>query len=111
MAKDDYHVIVYKVLGYLYRQLKKGEPVDPEMIRPGSKICPINETYWKYILTTMQEEKLIRGLDIEEGQEDFDPDDEQLKRLIITVKGIELLSDNQLGDRVDKLIKGILNIG
>ena len=30
MAKDDYYVIVYKILAYLYVQLKKGEPIDPK---------------------------------------------------------------------------------
>lgn len=28
MAKDDYFVIVYKILSYLYVQLKSGEDVD-----------------------------------------------------------------------------------
>lgn len=28
MAKDDYYVIVYKILAYLYVQLKKGESVE-----------------------------------------------------------------------------------
>lgn len=32
MAKDDYHVIVYKMLTYLYAQLKAGKPVNQKMI-------------------------------------------------------------------------------
>ena len=28
MAKDDYHVIVYQVLAYLYQCIKKGESVE-----------------------------------------------------------------------------------
>lgn len=32
MAKDDYHVIVYQILSYLYRQLKSCEPVDEQML-------------------------------------------------------------------------------
>lgn len=33
MAKHDYYVIVYKILAYLYIQLKAGEPMDTDMIR------------------------------------------------------------------------------
>ena len=30
MAKDDYYVIVYKILAYLYMQLKNGENINPD---------------------------------------------------------------------------------
>ena len=36
MEKDDYHVIVYQILSYLYQRLKKGEPVDASMLAPES---------------------------------------------------------------------------
>lgn len=32
MAKDDYYVIVYQILSYLYRTLKEGTEVDPKML-------------------------------------------------------------------------------
>ena len=32
MAKDDYFVIVYKILSYLYVKLKSGEDTNPNMI-------------------------------------------------------------------------------
>ena len=35
MARDDYHVIVYQILSYLYQRLKKGEQVDAKMISGG----------------------------------------------------------------------------
>ena len=43
MAKDDYFVIVYQILAYLYRKLKDGEPVDPDMLHHDSSILKINE--------------------------------------------------------------------
>lgn len=30
MAKDDYHVIIYQILSYLYVQLKSGKPVQSD---------------------------------------------------------------------------------
>lgn len=44
MAKDDYYVIVYKILAYLYVQLKAGENVDEQMISHDSPIININKT-------------------------------------------------------------------
>nr|AHF24743.1 hypothetical protein [uncultured bacterium Contig12] len=112
MAKDDYDVIVFRILGYLYKQLKSGQPAEPEMLRHDSKTCNhINEEYWKYVVTNMQEAGLIQGLKKEEGQDEYDRIEEQLKNIRITPKGIGVLSDNPMIERVEKMIKGILNIG
>ncbi len=104
MAKDDYHVIVYKILSYLYRQLKKGEPVDPGMIDNKSRICPVNPEYWKFIIVSMLEEGLVRGFEAD-GREDADALRERLGQLRITPKGIDLLHDNSMHDKVNNLIK------
>lgn len=45
MAKDDYYVIVYKILAYLYIKLKEGNSADIEMIKHDSKLLNINEYY------------------------------------------------------------------
>ena len=51
MARDDYHVIVYQVLAYLYQCLKSGNPVDVSMLEPGSILLKqLNEHYWAYII-------------------------------------------------------------
>lgn len=107
MAKDDYQVVVFRILKYLYQQLKKGLPVEAEMLGHDSKTCKINESYWRYIITSMQDEGLIKGLNTGEEQLDC----EQLGNIQITPKGIELLSDSGMGEKVDNLIKGILSIG
>ena len=110
MAKDDYHVIVFRILKYLYKRLKNGLPVEPEMLRHDSSICKINEVYWKYILGSMQEEGLIRGLKKDEDQEEYEHLEEPVAHIQITPKGIMLLSDNRMGERVDQLIKGVVKI-
>ena len=113
MAKDDYHVIMYKILSYLYRQLKKGEPVDPAMLSHDSKTCEINISYWRYIMESLQAEGLIRGL--EKGNDkDGDYIEKQLGQVMITPKGIELLNDNSTKSKVEDLlknsVKGILRL-
>lgn len=46
MAKDDYHVIVYKLLAYLYRCLKDGEAIQTDLLEPGSRMINVNQNYW-----------------------------------------------------------------
>lgn len=50
MAKDDYHVIVYQILAYLYTCLKTDEAVDPALLQHDSKMMDINRNYWVYII-------------------------------------------------------------
>jgi len=46
MAKDDYYVIVYNILAYLYIQLKNGEKVNPGLLKADCNYLNINESYW-----------------------------------------------------------------
>ncbi len=110
MAKDDYHVIVYRVLQHLYKQLKAGLPPDKEIIGPEGKACGINEEYWKYIIVSMQEDGLIRGLKKAKGRDEYECTEETLKNIRITPRGIEQLSDSKLTDRVDKLIRDVIKL-
>lgn len=59
MARDDYYVIVYQILAYLYTQLKAGEPVDPKLLQHDSMYLNINETYWLYIMEHLLEEGYV----------------------------------------------------
>ena len=43
MAKDDYHVIVYQILAYLYQCLKTGKDVDSKMLSVDSDYFLVNE--------------------------------------------------------------------
>lgn len=67
MVKDDYSVIVLKILGYLYGCLKNGKTVNKEELSPYSVLFrikgePINEQYWFNVLRMLTEEGLITGL-------------------------------------------------
>ena len=60
MAKDDYYVIVCKILVFLYKRLKKKEKKSPEeYIIPFTKDFPIDEDYLMYVLEKMQEQGYI----------------------------------------------------
>jgi len=62
MAKDDYYVIVYKVLIYLYAVLKRKKVFDESEFKMIILKGRINEDYFISILELMQEDELITGL-------------------------------------------------
>ena len=83
MAKDDYYVIVYKILAYLYMQLKNGENINPDFIKNDVFLFMINERY-----CTIS--------DIENSQ--------------ITPKGIDYLCNNSLFEKAKFFLKEIKDI-
>ena len=61
MAKDDYHVIIYQILSYLYQRLKKGEEVDGKMLSHDGPLFQINKKYWAYIIYHLHESGFVEG--------------------------------------------------
>ena len=65
MAKDDYYVMVAKVLVFLYRKLKNKMPIETlEYLQPNTKNFPVNEEYFNYVLEHMTKKNLIEGVDL-----------------------------------------------
>ncbi len=106
MAKDDYHVIVYQILAYLYTQLKSGEEVDGNLLKHDSQYLGINERYWLYIIENMLNSKLIVGPTITKawGGEILVSNLEEAK---ITPLGIEYLCDNSFMEKAKRLLKDV----
>lgn len=102
MAKDDYYVIVYQILSYLYQCLKKGEDVNVECLQPES-LFGINPRYWLYIFEHLQQDGLIEGFVRKEyinNQVLY-----ELDRVQITPAGIGYLLDNNLLAKAKKFLK------
>lgn len=109
MAKDDYYVIVYKILAYLYTQLKKGESIEPEMLLYDGGLFQINRTYWVYIMAHMHGQGYIKGLhNIGVGNGYYIK--EQLAGCEITPKGIDYLCDNSLMEKAKQFLKDMKDI-
>ena len=49
MAKNDYFVIVYKILSYLYECMKAGKEPAQEDIACDSQLFHISQRYWNHI--------------------------------------------------------------
>ena len=109
MAKDDYHVIVYQILAYLYTCLKTDEAVDPALLQHDSKMMDINRNYWVYIIENLQEQGYIRGAELSfaMGHVLVNAD---LSACQITPAGIEYLCDNSTLKKAYRFLKEIKGI-
>lgn len=106
MAKDDYYVIVYAILKYLYDCLKTDDKVDFRVIEAATFDIPFN--YWCYIIESMQNMNLIDGLAM------VDTKDGRLiqhrGRTRITPDGIAYLFENSMIQKVKRTLKDVKDI-
>lgn len=109
MAKDDYHVIVYKILAYLYVQLKNGESIEKNCLTHDGVLFNINYQYWTYIMKNMLEQGYIQGITVTMpwGKDTIIED---LEYCEITPKGIEYLCDNSFMEKAKSFLKDIKEI-
>lgn len=103
MAKNDYDVIVFKILTYLYRKIKDGY-VDDTYLYPLTNDFPINEDYFISILEDLEEKKFIKNLKITRawGGVFINYD---LSKLKITGDGVAYLRDNSRMKKLINIIK------
>lgn len=62
MASDDFEVIAYKILAYLYKCLKGGKQVDIASLR---ELVGCNETYFAAVVRSLQSKGLVEGFCID----------------------------------------------
>lgn len=109
MAKDDYHVIVYKILAYLYVQLKNGEIIDKKCLMHDSILFNINYRYWAYIMKNMLEQGYIKGITVTKSW-GSDVIIDGLEYCEITPLGIEYLCDNSFMEKAKQFMKDVKEI-
>lgn len=105
MAKDDYFVIAYQILGYLYAQLKAGNKIDINMIKNDGTMFNIEYSYWCYIMIHLFKDGFIEGVTFNDSGETKMV--LGLDQCQITPKGIEYLTDNSKFKKVVKVLKEI----
>ena len=64
MAKDDYHVIVYKILAYFYACLKAGKKPAREDYCSECEMFSIPESYWLQIMRELIERGYLYDMHI-----------------------------------------------
>jgi len=109
MAKNDYFVIAYKVLKYLYGCLKGGVAPDIEFYNAES--CGINEAYWHYIMVNLYEGGYIT--DVVLIPPTLNHPDKGVRvssKTKITPLGIQYLDENSMFKKVKETVKDIAEI-
>ena len=105
MAKNDYHVIAYLILSYLYECLKNGVKPDVEQINHTAPNISIPYTYWAYIIRSLYQDGCIEGValvDVLGGEEKG----VKLKpNFNITPKGIAYLDENSSMNKAKEFVK------
>lgn len=110
MARDDYHVIVYQILSYLYQRLKKGEQVDAKMISSDGPLFTVNKKYWSYIIYHLQESGFVEGIAFIPIDGLDLPYPAQMDECRITPDGIAYLCDNSFMEKAKAFLKDIKEI-
>lgn len=101
MAKDDYFVITYRILTYLYECFKQGEAPDTSLFGPDA--LGISNGYWGNIMESLLSEGYIRGIAVMPRMGGgFGI---RLLELRITQKGIEFLQDNSKMAKAKNFLK------
>ena len=105
MAKDDYDVIVYRILVYLYACKKRKIMHEESTFNAAVRKNVDSDEYFADILSMMQEEGLIEGLTIVKawgGDKIIASDYGDMQ---ITVKGIRYLSEDSRMNKVGSFLK------
>lgn len=102
MAKDDFFVIAYKFMAYLYACMKAGEEPQYEEISP-ERFC-ISEKYWYDIITNLYNKGYIDGV-----KEIHTPWSKQIiyrtVNPVITMDGIAFLEENSTMAKAKDVLK------
>lgn len=106
MAKNDFHVLAFRILCYLYGCMKAGEQPDQDKI--SHEILEVNKTYWIEVFQILLDEKFVSGISIVStlGKQD------SIKFINpkITLKGIEFLQENSIMQKAKTFLKEIKEI-
>lgn len=103
MQKDDYFVIVYNVLNYLYKQLKDGTTtVDSHTLVKNAR-SHIKADYWLYIIRSLLDEQYITVKTIEHEYINSNEPTKEIVGAQITPKGINYLFTHPMMKQIKNL--------
>lgn len=104
MAKDDYNIITYKVLAYLYGIFKRKITYDHDVFSKLISLDEINEQYFSDILRNLQMEGYIQGVSFTKAWDNEFILISDYSDMIITHKGIQYLSENNSMKQIKEIL-------
>lgn len=109
MARNDYFVIAYWILAYLYACLKEGKPADISRLNEDSEDLNIAYGYWEYIFRHLYESGYIEGVSLLPVTGQQMPAVRIERCIMITPKGIEYLQENSAMAKAKRFLKELKN--
>lgn len=107
MAQDDYFVIVYKLLKYLYDCLKRGVCPAAEILN--AEYFGIIDDYWEYIIRNLYRDGYVEGVTLTRVH--AKPDYPSMQpHFSITPKGIQYIQENSAFEKIRGYVKDIAAI-
>lgn len=95
MAQDDYFVIVYKILKYLYQCMRAGKRPMADDICHESQLFSIPETYWTQIMEELIDQGYVKGI-VKVPMTGRGTGIKINPEAAITMRGVEFLQDNSM---------------
>lgn len=105
MANDDMHVIMYKILSYLYSCMKKGEDADESKLRWDSPLVGcVPQRYWERIMEQLASKGLVGGVSVRS----FDGEPQVLMdKPYVTMDGVEFLMENSMMSKAKQFLQDV----
>jgi ribosomal protein S8 len=104
MAKYDYEVVTFKILSHIYVQMRNGDPINENVI--DAHHLKINEPYRIQILQILEDEGLIKGLEvITDYSNDGNPYIDNMQDVRLTKQGMDYIRENKKMIKVFKMLK------
>ena len=110
VARDDYHVITYRILIYLYACLKQGQKPNFDYLKYNTDDFPVGKDYWYYIIENLYKDGYIEGVVIIPVLGQVNKGVKLNECLKITPKGIEYLQDNSTMQKAKNYLKELKEI-
>ena len=101
MATDDYFVVMYRILAYLYACLKEGSK--PDLNQISYEKLKITEAYWMSIVDNMIDKGYIKGAVV--GSVVGGGKQISLKNAEITQEGVVFLDENSRMAKAKEFLK------
>ena len=108
MPKDDYFVIAYRLLKYLYDCLKKSKQPNPEVL--DADFFTIDSFYWEYIIKNLYLDEYITGVILVPILGKHTVCVKITVDVQITPKGIQYLNENSMFQTIRGVVKDVAEI-
>ena len=105
MASDDFYVLVCKLLLYLYDCKKEGVKPDKSRLAPNTKMFPINEEYWHFIMVNVARHSWADGIITMDDVDNQGGCAILTNGIQITAEGIAFLHENSLMSKAISVLK------